>query len=92
MNVYDVQPKCHKCEKLIAAAKGDAEIGWVHLYAQNYWHSPAAIVGDEEGLTKLRNAIDQALSCGSGGVEVFTADGVVCTATPISEQQLSEEF
>jgi hypothetical protein len=21
MNVYDVQPKCHKCEKLIAAAK-----------------------------------------------------------------------
>lgn len=47
----------------------------LHLYAQNHWHSPAAISGSHEGLRRLRDALDAAMNGGSGRAEVMTDDG-----------------
>lgn len=47
----------------------------LHLYAQPFWHAEAYIVGDREGLTALRNAIDAALETGRATALPFASDG-----------------
>ncbi len=47
----------------------------LHLYAQPFWHAEAYIVGDREGLTALRDAIDAALDTGRGTASPFASDG-----------------
>ena len=39
----------------------DDDVPLLHLIAQTAWHDPAFIVGNREGLKRLRKAIDTAL-------------------------------
>lgn len=53
----------------------------VHLYAQEIWNDDAYIIGTEDGLKKLRDAIDEALKDGHmQQVDLYTADGSEYTA------------
>lgn len=56
-------------------AEAGETVDIVHLYAQTEWHSPAAISGSRTGLAKLRDAIDTAISGGTGAARVMTDDG-----------------
>ena len=51
----------------------------VHLYAGSGPHEDSVIVGDREGLTNLRNAIDEALGrgkpAGLSSTTIFVNDG-----------------
>lgn len=47
----------------------------VHILPQQCWHDPAFIVGNREGLTALRDAINDALIHESASTEVFADDG-----------------
>lgn len=47
----------------------------LHVYAQGQWHGDAWLVGDREGLTALRDAVDRALTDGSAACEAFVDDG-----------------
>ena len=47
----------------------------LHIYAQHAWHCPARIKGNEEGLKRLKYAIEDALEHGSGSCAVFCSDG-----------------
>ena len=47
----------------------------LHIYAQDSWHQEAFIVGNEEGLLELRNALDLALKSKQGIANVFPTDG-----------------
>ncbi len=47
----------------------------VHIYGQQNWHDAAVILGDREGLEKLRAAVDAALAGDIGHAEVFVNDG-----------------
>jgi len=47
----------------------------LHIYGQGQWHGDAFLVGTQESLTKLRDAIDQALAKGSSDCVSFAADG-----------------
>ncbi|MHA2427584.1 MAG: hypothetical protein ACXADB_06140 [Candidatus Hermodarchaeia archaeon] len=47
----------------------------LHIYSQWQWHDSAHIVGDEEALKRLRDAIDNALEWGSDYTEAMTSDG-----------------
>ncbi len=46
-----------------------------HLLAGTRMNNTSLIVGDLVALGSLRDAIDQALHCGSGGVSLFASDG-----------------
>lgn len=50
-------------------------IGYMHLYAQEQWHDDAYVIGDETALRALRDAIDKALSGGTGTSLAFAGDG-----------------
>lgn len=58
-------------DRELSAAEAD---GVLHIYGQEYWHDDAAIIGDRQGLTLLRDQIDRALS---GGIRAATNDGCV---------------
>jgi len=45
------------------------------VYAEPAWHDDADVVGDREGLTALRDAIDAALATGYGRADVTMHDG-----------------
>ena len=47
----------------------------LHIYAQSQQHDEAWIVGDREGLTRLRDAITSALESRPSAAHSFTADG-----------------
>ena len=47
----------------------------LHIYSQIMWHDPAYIVGTEEGLIALRNAIDGALARDVGVETSYVNDG-----------------
>jgi hypothetical protein len=47
----------------------------VHLWSPEYFHDDSYVVGNYEGLMKLRNAIDKAIKEGNGKEEVFISDG-----------------
>lgn len=47
----------------------------LHLIAQPYWHRPAFVVGNRDGLTALRDAIDAALAGGEPAAETMCRDG-----------------
>lgn len=49
----------------------------LHLYAQDSWHMEAFIVGNQEGLIALRDAIDEALQSkkGQAVAHAFPTDG-----------------
>lgn len=47
----------------------------LHIYAQDYWHTPAFIVGDVTALTALRDALNRALENGVAGALAFCNDG-----------------
>lgn len=49
--------------------------GWLNIYAQPAWHDEAYVVGDETGLRRLIDAIDQALEMKSGDRSVYCGDG-----------------
>jgi hypothetical protein len=51
------------------------EMPVVHVWSQGAWHDSAYIVGDRDGLIKLRGAIDQAIKSGAASAEVFVIDG-----------------
>lgn len=70
----------------------DDAIPIIHVIAQVAWHDPAFIVGNREGLTALRAALDAALSSDSGSYcTAFVEDGegfnlhVRCMTTPEME-------
>lgn len=54
---------------------GNNAIRLCHLYGQAFYHAPAYIVGNREGLIALRNAIDRALVNGRGQEGLFVQDG-----------------
>ena len=43
----------------------------MNIIAQSYYHTPAAIIGNERALKTLRDAIDSALENGTGGTCVM---------------------
>lgn len=47
----------------------------LHIYGQDLWHDSATIVGDEEALENLGDAIDKALEDGQSKSESFVKDG-----------------
>lgn len=47
----------------------------LHVYPQVQWHDSAYIVGDEEALLKLRDAIDRALVSNRDKCLTFINDG-----------------
>ncbi len=47
----------------------------LHIYGQSAQHSEAYLLGNREGLTKLRDAIDRAIQTGEGWHEAFVNDG-----------------
>ena len=51
----------------------------LNIYGQYYWHTEARIVGNQEGLLELRDAIDKAIktskSCTSNDEPLFASDG-----------------
>ena len=47
----------------------------VHIWSQGAWHDSSYIVGDRDGLMKLRDALDQAIESGAATAEVFVSDG-----------------
>jgi hypothetical protein len=49
--------------------------GLLHIYSQFQWHDSAHIIGDEESLKRLRDAIDGALEWGADYTEAMTSDG-----------------
>jgi hypothetical protein len=51
------------------------EYAVLHVYAQSFQHDVATIKGDRKALTKLRDAINEALSVGEGKADVFCNDG-----------------
>jgi hypothetical protein len=51
-------------------------MGILHIYPQSLWHNPAYVVGDRDGLTALRDAIDRALvSNQPSAAPVYCHDG-----------------
>lgn len=55
----------------------DTEAELLNIHAQYQWHDDVLIVGNREGLMKLRDAIDRALSDAGpkAGNDVFASDG-----------------
>ena len=52
------------------------KVAILHVHAQLAWHDDAVLVGNEEGLRALREAITEALESGEGGhANVTAADG-----------------
>ena len=49
--------------------------GTLHVFAQLFQHDDCNIVGDRDGLERLRAAIDQALAGGQGECGTFVNDG-----------------
>lgn len=47
----------------------------LHIYGQANWHDDAFIVGNEQGLLRLRAAIDRALANGTSAASAFPRDG-----------------
>lgn len=47
----------------------------MHIYSQEFWHSPAMIMASRDSLVDLRNAIEQALINDQTKVEFFCSDG-----------------
>lgn len=54
----------------------------LHIYGQSFWHEPAFIVGNIQGLRALQKAIEQAIdeavdvkNPGTASAECFTNDG-----------------
>jgi len=47
----------------------------LHIYAQSVWHDNAEIIGTVDGLTRLRDAINEALASGVGVANVMASDG-----------------
>ena len=48
----------------------------LHILPQQFWHEPAFVVGDCEGLLILKNAIERALADGEAFSDcVFATDG-----------------
>jgi hypothetical protein len=47
----------------------------IHIYGQQFFHDDAFIIGTREGLTALRDAINEALEKGRAVTEVFVNDG-----------------
>jgi hypothetical protein len=48
---------------------------FLHIYAQQYEHDTAWLVGDEQSLIALRNTIDRAISNHHSSMSSFTSDG-----------------
>lgn len=48
---------------------------WLHVYGQHSYHADATIKATRAGLVELRNAVDKALSDGSGQARVMASDG-----------------
>lgn len=51
------------------------KLPWLHVYGQYREHSGATIIGTREGLAALRDAVDAALTSGTGNAAVFATDG-----------------
>lgn len=56
-------------------AVSDERTRLLHIFSQLQWHSPASIIGNRNGLTVLRDAIDDALGSGSSETFAMTSDG-----------------
>lgn len=62
----------------------------VHILPQAMWHDEAAIIGNEEGLRALRNAIDAALTREVARAEVFADDGEGYHAVIVRRHDMSD--
>lgn len=47
----------------------------VHIWQQLMWHCNGYIIGNKEGLLKLKEAIDKAINSGKSEAETFASDG-----------------
>lgn len=66
------QPERTEAERL-ACFKDDNP--YMHIHAQDQWHSEAFIVANEQALLLLKKAIEDALVTGHGYVPSFAGDG-----------------
>lgn len=57
------------------ADKTKTTAGVAHIIAQSYFHQPAFLIGDREGLERIRDAIAQALETGEARRGIFAQDG-----------------
>lgn len=57
------------------AARDADPIPVLHVHAASFWHDDAWIVGNREGLERLRTAIDRALAKGGAHADAFVNDG-----------------
>lgn len=64
----------------------------LHIYSQNYWHSPAYIVGDKETLLALKEAIDKALTQNQSSFESSTIDGEGYDVKVFLKESSNEEY
>lgn len=59
----------------------------LHIYSADSWHGECYIIGNTEGLLKLRNAIDKALEVGEiGCASAFASDGEGFATIVIKEE------
>jgi len=60
----------------------------LHVVASTRMNNMSVIIGDDAALGSLRDAIDQALSCGSGGTSLFSSDGEPHNVAVVSENNM----
>lgn len=53
----------------------EEEMPVVHLWQPLMWHCDQNIVGNKEGLTLLKDALQKAIDTGKGVAEAFISDG-----------------
>lgn len=56
-------------------ALSDERTRLLHIYSQLMWHSDASIIGNRNGLTVLRDAVDDALQTGKSETFAMVSDG-----------------
>jgi hypothetical protein len=60
----------------VTSGEPPAEHRMMHVYAQDFWHAPVAIVGNAAALEGLRGAVQRALDRGQAELRnVFASDG-----------------
>lgn len=64
----------------------------LHIVAANRMNNISVIVGDRDALACLRDAIEQALVCGSGGASLLASDGEAHNIAVVFESNMYPVF
>ncbi|ARM83957.1 hypothetical protein [Marinobacter salarius] len=66
----------------------------LHIYAQEFFHTPAVIAGNREALEMLKRAVDKALAQGVAEFETFQNDGegYDCTVVCGTEDEMNNLY